>query len=123
MSASNPPQPGAQLHWVVVRPEPPGQFTARVAGLPGIAATADSREEALERVHDLLHCLLAGGELVALEVGPANPLLQRFGRIDPNDPHERAYQEELARFRQEDLERTLRECDQICSNSSSTPTT
>ena len=51
----------------------------------------------------------------------ASGLIER--RADPNDPNEKAYLEELARLRQEDLERTLRELDQECSNSSSTPTT
>jgi len=65
----------------------------------------------------------AAGQLVALEVRPANPLLGAFGRTDPNDPHEQAYLKELARLRAEDLDRTIRESDQPCSNSSSTPST
>jgi hypothetical protein len=48
--------------------------------------------------------------------------LQGSGRADPKDPNERAYLEELARLRREDLEQTLRELDQECSNSSATPT-
>ena len=123
MAATNQPQNGSVQHWVMVRPEPVGQYTARAAGLPDVAATAATREEALHRVHELLGALLASGQLVALEVLPANPLLQKFGGTDPNDPHEQAYLEELACSRQEDLERTLRELDQPCSNSSSTPTT
>jgi hypothetical protein len=123
MAAANQPQNGAIQHWVVVRPDPPGQYTARAAGLPDVAATAATRDEALHRVQELLSALLASGQLVPLEVRPANPLLQAFGRTDANDPHEQAYLEELARVRQEDLERTLRELDQPCSNSSSTQTT
>ena len=37
-------------HWVEVRPEPSGQYTAQAVGLPEVAATAPSREEAIRRV-------------------------------------------------------------------------
>ena len=114
---------GAVQQWVVVRPEPPGQFTARAAGLVDIFATAPTKEEALDRLRGILKDLLASGQLLAIEVPCPNPLLPWSGRADPNDPNEKAYLEELARLRQEDLERTLRELDQECSNSSSTPTT
>jgi hypothetical protein len=52
-----------------------------------------------------------------------NPLLNFHGHLDPNDELEIEFQAELARLKQEDLERTLREYDQECPNSSSTPTT
>jgi predicted RNase H-like HicB family nuclease len=110
-------------HWIVVRPEPSGLFTAQLLGLPELHATAASREEAIEQVRARIDEWLAAGQLVPLEVPASNPLLRWFGHIDPNDPGEQAYLEELARFRQEDLERTIRELDQECSNSSSTPTT
>ena len=113
---------GAIQHLVTVRPEPAGQFTAQAAGLPDVCATATTREEALDRIQGMLQGLLASGELVPLEVQAANPLLN-WVASDPNDPDEKAYLEELARDRQEDLEQTLRELDQECSNSSSTPTT
>ena len=53
----------------------------------------------------------------------ANPLLHFHGHLDPNDPLEQEFLEELARRRREDPDHTLREGDQECSNSSSTPTT
>ena len=53
----------------------------------------------------------------------ANPLLNFHGHLDPNDPMEIEFMEEMARLKREDLERTLREYDQECPNSSSTPTT
>jgi hypothetical protein len=56
------------------------------------------------------------------DVPSANPLLNFHGHLDPNDPAEKEFREELARIKREDLERTLRE-DEECSNSSSTPTT
>lgn len=112
------------LHqWVIVRPEPPGQFTAQLLGLPELYATASNREEAVEQVRARIGEWLASGQLVSIEVSMGNPLLRWFGHIDPNDPGEQIYLEELARFRREDLERTLQELDQGCSNSSSTPTT
>ncbi len=52
-----------------------------------------------------------------------NPLLNFHGHLDPNDELEKEFQEEMARLKREDLERTLREYDQECPNSSSTPTT
>jgi hypothetical protein len=51
-----------------------------------------------------------------------NPLLNFHWHLDPNDPAEKEFREELARLKREDLERTLPE-DEECSNSSSTPTT
>ena len=61
--------------------------------------------------------------LMGDEAPNANPLLNFHGHLDPNDPLEQEFVEELARLRREDLERTLREDSQECSNSSSTPTT
>jgi hypothetical protein len=52
-----------------------------------------------------------------------NPVLNFHGHLDPNDPAEIEFMEEMARLKREDLERTLREYDQECPNSSSTPTT
>jgi hypothetical protein len=61
--------------------------------------------------------------LIADEVPSANPLLHFPRHLDPNDPVEQEFVEELARRRREDLEQTPREDGQECSNSSSTPTT
>ena len=41
---------GPWRHWVVIQPEPPGQFTAQVVGLLELRATAATREEALQQV-------------------------------------------------------------------------
>jgi hypothetical protein len=60
--------------------------------------------------------------LFADGVPSANPLLNFHGHLDPNDPAEIEFMEEMARLKREDLERTLRE-DEECSSSSSTPTT
>ena len=121
--ASITPKNGSIQHWIVVRDNPTGQFTAQPLGLPDFSATAPTREEAIQKVHDILTRLLATGNLVLVELKQESPILQAFGRSDPNDSDEVAYLEELTRMRREDLERTLKELDQECSNSSSTPTT
>jgi hypothetical protein len=61
--------------------------------------------------------------LMPVEGASTNPLLNFHGHIDPNDPLEQEFLEELARLRREDYERAAREDDQECSNSSSTRTT
>ena len=99
----------------------PGQFTAQLVGLPELAATAATREEAIQQVRKRLAEYLASGRLVL--VGAPHPLMQWSGHADPNDPLEKEFLEELERLRREDLEQTLRENEQECSNSSSTPTT
>lgn len=123
MAASNMAQNGAIGHWAAVHEEPSGEFTAQVVGLAELRATAPTREAALQQVRALLSEWIASGQLVPLEAAGVNPLLNFPGHIDPNDPLEQEFLQELTRRRQEDLERTLREYDQECSNSSSTPTT
>lgn len=123
MNSQTPP---SLQHLVVVRPEPPGQFTAEALGLPELRATCASREEAINRVRLQLCHWFASGQLVLVELDKGNPFLPNFPRIDPNDPMEKEFLEELARNRREDLERTLREYEaeeKACSNSSSTPIT
>ena len=92
-------------------------------GLADVCATAASREEALARVQEILRAMLNSGQLVTVDIQAENPLLKWAGRRDPNDPEEQAFLAELVRAKQEDLENTLRELDQECSGSSSTPTT
>src|SRR5438874_99024 len=83
MPATNTNQNGAQ-HWVVVRPEPAGQFTAQALGLPEIRATAPTRAEALDRIHVMLGGMHASGQLVSVDMQRENPLLKWAGRTDPN---------------------------------------
>lgn len=123
MAASTTTRNGSVQHWVVARPEPSGSFTAQVVGVPELVATAATREEAIDRIRVLLCDWVATGRLVSVEVTVTNPLLGFTGHTDPNDPLEKEFLENLARYRREDLERTLREDDEACSNSSSTPTT
>lgn len=114
---------GSWRQWLVVRPEDSGEFTAQMVGLPELRATAATREKALGGVRALIEDWVASGRLVSLEIAGDNPLLRFRGHLDPNDPLEQAFVEELARRRRQDLEDTLREDDQGCSSSSSTPTT
>src|ERR1051326_5009739 len=103
-------QNGAMQHWVMVRPEPAGQFTAYALGLPEVRATAATREEALSSIQQMLASLLATGQLVPMQISVGNS--QRYWTTtNPNDPAEQAYLEALARERQQDLENTLRELD------------
>src|SRR5262245_26516703 len=108
---------------IEVRPEPPGHFAAQVVGLPELRATADSRDAALRQVEGRLAEWFAAGRLVTVAVPQANPLMKWFGRVNPNDPDEQAYLAELARLRQEDLERTSHDSGEPCPATSSTPTT
>jgi hypothetical protein len=114
---------GCYQHWIIVRPEPSGQFTAQAAGLPEIRATNASREEAIKCVRMTLANWLVTGQLVSVQVPLPNPLLHFGGHIDPNDPSEQEFLNEMERLRREDLEQTFREYDQECSDSSSTPIT
>jgi predicted RNase H-like HicB family nuclease len=119
----NPAQNGSSQHWVVVHPEPSGQYSAQMVGLPELHTTAATREEALDQIRCRIEEWIDSGQLVRVETAGRNPLLNFLGHRDPNDPLEQQYLEELARMKREDLEQTLREYDQECSNSSSTPTT
>jgi len=112
-------------HWVVVRPEPAGQFTARVVGLPELHASAASREQAVEQVRAVLQQWLACGQLAPVSVRAGGSLANWPGH-DPTDPLEQEFLADLERFRQEDREPALREGpleSQPCSNTSSTQST
>jgi hypothetical protein len=111
---------------LIVRPEPEGQFTAQVMGIPEIRAVAATETQAIQQTKRLLTEWLAKATLVRVHLKTpdvAHPAMEFAGHADPNDPVEQMYLEELARLRREDLENTLREYDQECSDSSSTPTT
>jgi hypothetical protein len=123
MSVASTAPNGTVQHWVVGQTESSGQFTAQVVGLPELRATAPTRAEALEQIRAMLTEWLATGHLMSIEVPRPNPLLHFAGHLDPHDPLEQEFVEELARRRREDLDQTLREEGQECPNSSSTPTT
>jgi hypothetical protein len=113
-------------HDIIVRPSPPGQFTACVWGIPGVSAVAGTEQEAIDKVKQLLTDWLAQAKWVRVDISAphyVNPALEFVGKKDPNDPMEQEYLEELARMRKENLEQTLREYQQECPGSSATPTT
>ncbi len=118
------PQASIACPLVQVVQEGEGCFTAQVVGLPELQATAASREEAIEQVRALLAQRLSSGQLVVLAVAPAVP--RKAPGWANDDLLEQEFLEQLARRRQQDLERTLREYEQEdrgCSDTSSTPTT
>jgi hypothetical protein len=86
--------------WVILRPEPPGQFTAQVVGLPEIHAVAPTREEAVGRVRAALGDWLASGRLIPVELSSENPWVELPGHTEPNDPCELIHPEGLARSRE-----------------------
>ena len=113
-------------HLIIARPEPPGKFTAQVVGIPDIRAVADTEPEAIEKARQTLTEWLATAHWVQVDV-PVPPVdvprRESLGPSDPNEPVYQMYLEEMARFRREDMDRALREDEQECSTSSSTPTT
>jgi hypothetical protein len=113
-------------HLVAVRPESAGKILAWAASFPELRAVAATEQEAIDQVKQLLTGWFASTRFVEVQVPTPrvfNPSLKFAGHLDPNDPMEQAYLEELARMKREDLENTLREYEQECSSSSSTPTT
>jgi hypothetical protein len=117
--------PGHPACLVQVRQDAPDRYTAEVVGLPAIQATAPSRDLALSQVREALADRVAAGQLVPLAIPTRLPVMKPPGWAK-DDPLEQELVQDLARARQEDLERTLREYeaeDQGCSGTSSTPTT
>ncbi len=114
------------IYTVIVRPEPPGRFTARVYGIPEVCAEAETDIEAIQQAHRALEAWLASARLVSVTVPnpPAiNPLVLSAGHAK-DDADLEQYQEDIRRFKREADERFKREVDeQACANSSSTPTT
>ena len=92
--------PPSLQHHVVVRPEPPGQYTAEALGLPELRATCPSREEAINRVRLQLCHWFASGQLVSVEIERVHPVLPNRVWLE-NDPDRDAFVEEIRRYREE----------------------
>ena len=123
MSPKKPPMALPMQQLVVVTPEPPGQFTAQLVGLPELQASATTREEAIDQVRRLLGQRLDSGQLAVIDV-PRDHLLKEWQEWAEADPEYNLYVEEIRRFRQEEDERGRTDkADPKCSPSSSTPTT
>jgi hypothetical protein len=106
------------------RQQETGTYVAEVVGLPDVHSEAARAEDALAQEREQLALYLRSGKLVALTL-PAVPPQRKPANWASDHRLEREFLEDLARMRQEDLERTLREYEQEdagCSNSSSTPT-
>src|SRR5262245_27224875 len=118
MSSETLPLSTPASHLVVVHPEPSGQHTAQVVGIPDVRVTAGSKEEALAQVRQALTAWLATASWVQVQVSvtASEHPLQRFAGHSKDDPDFDGYLEEIRRYRQE--------VDQsACSSTSSTPTT
>ena len=87
-------------HWIVVRPEPAGQFTAQLLGLPELSATAASRDEAIAQVRARILEWLEEGRLALVETPKENPLLKWFGWAK-DDPDYDVFLAEMRRYREE----------------------
>jgi hypothetical protein len=104
-------------HLIIVRPEPPGQFTAQPLGVPEIRAVAATEKEAVEQARRALADWVGSLHWVSVPVPPpqSQPWLPGAGHAR-DDPDFEAYLEEIRRYRQEVEDRE-------CPASSSTPTT
>src|SRR5438093_163839 len=96
------PSSGWMYHLIIIRPEPPGRFTAQPLGVPEIRVEAATEQEALEQARHALSQW--GGSLhwVPVEVPPPNgrPLHAGAGHAK-DDPDFDAYVEEIQRYRQQ----------------------
>ena len=93
---------------VVVRPEPGGQFTAHVMGLPEVQVIAATEGEAVKQAQQKLAQWLATARLVQVKVPSPQidrSLVNPLDRADPNDPVQQTYLEELERMKREDRKR------------------
>jgi hypothetical protein len=99
---------------IVVRQKSPGEYSAQFPGIPELETTASSKDQAIEKLRQLVGAWMASGQLVETEMAQENPLLKWFGHAK-DDPDFDLYLEEIHRFRQEVDARE-------CPNSSSTPT-
>jgi predicted RNase H-like HicB family nuclease len=77
-------------------------YRARAMEPLGLTAEAPTRDEALQKLRDLIaERLAAGAELVRLEVpGSEHPLARFAGRL-PDDPLVEAWEEAMAEYRRQ----------------------
>jgi predicted RNase H-like HicB family nuclease len=81
------------------------RFTARALALPDVVASGDSEREALEQLRSTLAALAAHSHLVQVDLPlpdalAEHPWLRRAGLFS-DDPDWEAFQDEIARYRQE----------------------
>jgi hypothetical protein len=109
--------PTLMYHLVIVRPEPPGHFTAQPLGVPEIRVVAASPKDAVEQVQRALKEWVGSLYWVPVELPSPNRQTAHQGAGHAkDDPEFETYLEEIRRYRQEVDERE-------CSASSSTQAT
>ena len=111
------------MHYIVVREDLPGQFTAYPCGLPELTVTAVGRAEAIKAVTEKLNDWFVSGRLVPIRLpGYARPPESPW-ESEARAEMQRAFEETMERNRQEDLEQTIAEYEAECPSTSSTRTT
>jgi hypothetical protein len=108
---------------VQIRAEPNGNFTAHLVGQSDFAATAPTREKAVDSLRATIQQRLHEGSLMWIDVPRENPVMSRFGYAK-DAPDFEAYLEDIRRFREEMDLREQRDTDaDECPDTFLTPTT
>jgi hypothetical protein len=93
---------GLMYHLVIVRPEPPGQFTAQPLGVPEIRVVAPTAHEAVEQARKALTQWLGSLHWVPVQVPlPQDHPWQQVAGHAKEDPEFELYLEEMAGAREE----------------------
>src|SRR5687767_10008323 len=72
---------------ILIEPLPDGRGFRAKAGDPfGVSAEAPDRDRAIDQVRRRLDELIVAGQVVAVNVGTANPIGKLIGTIDMTDP-------------------------------------
>jgi hypothetical protein len=108
---------------VQIRAEPNGHFTAHLVGQSDFAATAPTRERAVDELRAMIEQQLQEGSLMWIDVPLENPVMRWFGHAK-DDPDFEGYLEEIRKFREEmDVREKQLTGSGECSDTSLTPTT
>jgi hypothetical protein len=123
MTPETPFPPFSASCLVQIRAEPNGLFTARLVGQSEFAATAPTREKAVDYLRAMIQQQLHEGSLMWIDVPRENPVMSRFGYLK-DDPDFEAYLEDIRKFREEMDLREQRDTDAgECPDTFLTPTT
>ena len=87
---------------IIVEPAGENAFRASSGGLWGLETEAPTRDEAIQRLRELIDCRLdAGAEVRELEIrGPAHPLA-RFAGMFKGDPALQPWKDAMAEYRRQ----------------------
>lgn len=87
---------------VVIEPTSENRFRASSGDPLGLQAEASTREEALEKLRELVHCRMkAGVQVVNLDIGAAGHPLAPFAGMLKDDPLLRPWKQAIAEYRSE----------------------